>query len=390
MINIVLPIGGKATRFVEEGYMAPKPLIMVQDKHMIDWAMDSIDIKNCRLIFVVRKDHVNSHSIDKILFDKFNNGSTMVDVIVENPNPNGRGALWGCMAAKDLINNNDPLFVYTPDVFFQPKFEPSVVVNSNVDGYLLCFKANNPAHSYVQLDSKYKVIKTAEKEVISENAAVGLYYFKRGSTFLKYAQEMIDKNITVNNEFYICPMYNLMIRDDSTITISHVDKMHVLGTAKDLRFFTSNVLKKFGNKPIALCCDHSGFRLKEIMKIHLNLNNISVIDFGTYTNIDCDHYDFLFPAVKHINDGFCDFGMGFCRTGQAFNIAANKQKGIRSALVSDIKTAEYAVRHNCANFFCMSEDGMKEEMLDDIINILRHSTFDGGRHANRIMKIEGE
>lgn len=386
MINIVIPIAGKAQRFIDKGFSAPKPLIMVRDKHMIDWAMDAINYDGCRLIFLVRSDHVNSYAIDKILRNKFETDTTKVEIVVVNKIT--QGTLCTCLLAHDLINNDDPLFIYTPDVYFEPKFDPIKITSYSDDGYLLCFKANSPAHSYVAVDESWGVAKTAEKEVISNNAAVGVYYFKRGRIFVKYAEEMVRKDLTVNSEFYVCPIYNLMIRDGYKIGLNLINKMHVLGTPDDLNFFTNRTLKRFGVKPIALCSDHSGFKLKEMVKDHMAKLNIPYIDFGTYVEFDCDHSDFLYPATLHIKNGICDFGMGFCRTGQGFNSAANNIKHITSALVFDPYTAEYAIRHNCANFFCLPEKYMDDKKVNDILAALSMATFDGGRHMNRIIKNE--
>jgi dTDP-glucose pyrophosphorylase len=258
MINILIPIAGKAQRFIDANYTAPKPLIMVDDRHMIDWALDSIDHDNCNLIFAVRKDHIQTYSIDKILKEKYGEGVhiVVIDQITE-------GTLCTCLLAKDIINwDTDPLVIYTPDVCFEPKFDPHFVASTGTDGFILTFKANSPAHSYALTDDQGVVSKTVEKEVISSNAAVGIYYFKRGSDFVKYAEEMVDRDIRTNNEFYICPIYNFLIRDGLKVTSSNVDKMHVLGTPDDLSFFTSNTLKRFGVKPVALCSDHSGLKFK--------------------------------------------------------------------------------------------------------------------------------
>jgi ribose 5-phosphate isomerase B len=165
--------------------------------------------------------------------------------------------------------------------------------------------------------------------------------------------------------------------------------MHVLGTPEDLEFFHNHVLPRFGSKPIALCADHSGLDLKSRMKSRLEHHNIPYIDFGTYSTSDCDHHDFLSQVVRHIHEGMCDFGMAFCRTGQGFNIAANKARGIRSALVFDDYTARMSVHHNAANMFCLPSKYVdSDETADRIIAALFVSSFDGGRHATRIRKIE--
>ena len=88
---------------------------------------------------------------------------------------------------------------------------------------MLTFKSNNPAYSYAEIDSQNNVLKTAEKEVISQNAAVGVYGYKKGSDFVKYAEKMIKENLRTKNEFYVCPLYNLMIKDGMKITTRKVE-----------------------------------------------------------------------------------------------------------------------------------------------------------------------
>ena len=91
---------------------------------------------------------------------------------------------------------------------------------------------------------------------------------------------MIDMKITVNNEYYICPIYNLFIEDEATVKIKQVEKMHVLGTPGELEFYTKNVYPRFACKPIALCSDHSGFDCKEDCKEIFANRGIEFIDFG--------------------------------------------------------------------------------------------------------------
>jgi RpiB/LacA/LacB family sugar-phosphate isomerase len=298
------------------------------------------------------------------------------------------GSVSTCLLAKEYIDNDLPLIIYTPDVYFENKFSPSEI-DPELEGFLLTFKANSAAHSYVELDENGHAIRTAEKEVISQNAAVGVYYYKTGKMFVKYAEEMISKNIRTKGEFYICPMYNLMIRDGAKVGIKQVEKMHVLGTPAELEFFVEHVTAKFGEKPVALCCDHSGFEMKEVAKKLLEENDVPYIDFGTYVKKDCDYNEYVSAAVKSITNKVSDFAMGFCRTGQGVNILANHLDGVRSALVLDEYTAEYAIRHNCVNFFAVPEKYVSAEMLDRMIKIWKKTTFDGGRHMTRMKKTMG-
>ena len=205
-MNIILPIAGRAQRFLDDGYLMPKPLIMAKEKHIIDWSISSIkNYQEHKLIFIVRQDHIYNFGIDSVLKEKFGDNVEIVTVdrVTE-------GALCTCLLASQHIDDS-PLLIYTPDVYFEPQFDPTSI-NSELDGCLLTFKANSPAHSYVKMENN-KAVRTAEKEVISNNAAVGVYYFKNGNDFIKYGNQMIADQEKVNNEYYICPVYNRLIKD---------------------------------------------------------------------------------------------------------------------------------------------------------------------------------
>lgn len=378
--NLLLPIAGKAQRFLDAGYTMPKPLILANHKHVIDWSLESVDYSECNLIFIVRLDHIYNFSIDKILKQKF--GDDIQIVVLDKIT---RGALETCVLAEQYIDNDIPLLIYTPDVYFEPQFKPSTIPNDS-EGFLLTFLANSADHSYSQCDINGKVSRVVEKEVISEHANVGLYYFNSGKEFLKYGKEVIDNNMLVKNEFYIAPMYNLMIRDGKYVTCSDTEKMHVLGTPSTLEFFSERVTTKFGNKPIALACDHSGYDLKEKTKIILEMKGIEYTDVGTYVDKSCDYYDYVSQAVSLIKSNDCDHAISFCRSGQGVNLAANKFDEILSALIFDSYTAEYSVKHNCANHFSIPSKYVDVKTMEQIIDKLCTTTFDGGRHFTRLKK----
>jgi len=378
--NLLLPIAGKAQRFIDAGYTMPKALILAKNKHVIDWAMDSVDTKDCNLIFMVRVDHVYNFSIDKILKQKFGEDITIVKL-----NKVTRGALETCTLAREHIDNDLPLIVYTPDVHFGPVFNPDTISNDS-DGFLLTFTANSPDHSYSEYNEEGIVSNVVEKEVISKEANVGLYHFKSGKTFLKYADEMIQNEIMYKNEFYIAPMYNLMIRDGLKITAANTEKMHVLGTPHQFEFFCKRVITRFGDRPIALASDHSGYVAKKQCKDVLDNLAIPYIDVGTYTDKACDYPDYVLQVTRLIQANDCSHGISFCRSGQGANITANKVDGIISALCFDEYTAEMAVKHNCANHFAIPSKYVDKAAMQKIIEALLKSSFDGGRHFTRLYK----
>lgn len=377
--NLVLPIAGKAQRFIDAGYMMPKPLILAKGKHVIDWSLESVDTSECNLIFIVRLDHIYNFSIDKILKQKFGEDITIISVDHVT-----QGALETCLLAEGYIDNDTPLYIYTPDVYFGPQFNPSCV--GDADGFLLTFLANSPDHSYTEIDENGVASRVVEKEVISEHANVGLYYFKTGSMFRQYAQEAMDKKLLIKGEYYIAPIYNYMIRDGLKVTACDTEKMHILGTPATFEFFCDRVLPKFGQKPIALACDHSGFDLKEQAREILDEYQIPYIDCGTYVNKPCDYFDYVSQSASLINNNDCDFGLSFCRSGQGVNISGNKA-GLISALCFDEFTAEMAIRHNCANHFAVPSKYVDKDMLRKMIQIWFTTTFDGGRHFTRLNKV---
>jgi hypothetical protein len=107
--------------------------------------------------------------------------------------------------------------------------------HADIDGGILTFKNTHPKWSYAELGDKGLVIQVAEKKPLpGNNATVGIYYWKKGSDFVKYAEQMIQKNIKVNGEFYVCPVYNEAIADGKKIRVKSVNKMWGIGTPEDL------------------------------------------------------------------------------------------------------------------------------------------------------------
>ena len=381
--TILVPIAGEGSRFARSEWIVPKPLILIDNKRIIEWTMDSIDISNSNLIFIVRKEHVEEFSIDSYLKEKF--GKDTKIVIANEPTD---GSVCSCLLARDLIDNDKPLAIHCSDVFFEPKFSfENINSDKNWDGCILTFKSNSINYSYSSTDSEGYVKEVAEKKVISDQASAGIYVFKKGRDFVKAADEMIQNNLRTKNEFYLAPIYNILVKNGLKVVTEEVDKISIFGTPEEYKFFTKNTLPLINKKQVAICSDHSGAKNKESLKNILDSMSIPYIDFGTYNSKDTDYHPYVASAAKSVLNGTCSFGIGFCRSGQAINITANKIKGIRSAWVNDSWMAEMAIRHNCANFLAISEKMVDEKQLKNIIKTYWDHTFDGGRHQNRLMRL---
>ena len=179
--------------------------------------------------------------MDLVLRNKF--GDDIIIVIAEEET---EGTVSSCLLAEKYIDNDLPLSITTLDMYFEPYFDPSQVADS--DGVVLTFDADNPAYSYSQLGDDGYVIRTAEKEVISNHAHAGLYHFSKGSNFVRLAKEMIDRNIRVKNEFYVAPLYNLFIEEGMKISIQPIDRLWSMGTPDEREYFLQNEYEDLQHK----------------------------------------------------------------------------------------------------------------------------------------------
>jgi dTDP-glucose pyrophosphorylase len=152
------------------------------------------------------------------------------------------GAACTTLLAKKYIDNDEPLLIANSDQFVEwdsNEFMYSMTAD-NVDGGILTFKATHPKWSFAKLGDDGFVSEVAEKKPISDIATVGVYYWKKGSDYIKYAEQMVKKDIRTNNEFYVCPVYNESILDGKKIRIFNINKMWGLGTPEDLDAYLKN------------------------------------------------------------------------------------------------------------------------------------------------------
>ena len=379
-------MAGMGQRFLDAGYNVPKQFIYCKEKQLLDISLDCVDKRDCKLIFIVRDDQISNYGVDKLLREKYKD----YDIEIVSSEGLTRGSVCSCLLAQEHIDNDTPLFIHTLDIEFKPQIKPVDVVKRGDDGLIFTFKSNCDNYSYALSDKDGFVKKTAEKKVISDEACVGIYYFKEGSIFCRAAESMIEKNLTTRGEFYISPLYNLLIDEGFQIKTQPVEKMYIFGTPPEFVFYKKNVIKSFTEKPIALCADHSGFNTKQQFKEILDSKKINYIDFGTSLRDDCDYRYFINQAVSSKSEDVCDFIFGFCRTGQGVNMCANKFSGVRAALIYDQYSAEMAIRHNCANFLSFPSsifDGNKN-LAEETLDIIFNNTFDGGRHQVRVQELE--
>ena len=235
-MNVLIPMAGAGSRFEQAGYTFPKPLIEVNGKPMIQVVVENLNI-DAKHIFIVQKSHYEKYNLKYLLNLITNNNCEIVQVdgITE-------GAACTTLLAKELIDNDEPLVMANSDEFLESdsnEFMYSMVAD-DVDGGIVSFEATHPKWSFAKLGEDGFVTEVAEKKPISNIATVGVYYWRKGSDYVKYAEQMIEKDIRTNNEFYVCPVYNESIEDEKKIKIFPIEKMWGLGTPEDLERYIND------------------------------------------------------------------------------------------------------------------------------------------------------
>ena len=234
-MNVLIPMAGAGSRFSAAGYTFPKPLIDVNGKPMIQMVVENLNI-DANFVFVVQKEHRERYNLDTLLNLIAPNCKVVeVDGLTD-------GAACTALLAKEYIDSDAPLFFANSDQFVEwDSNEFFYKMNeTDADGGIVTFKATHPKWSFAKIDDNGIVTEVAEKNPISDLATVGFYYWKHGSDFVKYAEQMITNNVRVNGEFYVCPVFNQAIDAGKVIRTFDVPKMWGTGTPEDLKYYLEN------------------------------------------------------------------------------------------------------------------------------------------------------
>ncbi len=381
-VVLLVPLAGEGSR-VKVLYPEPKPMIMIDNKSIIEHSMESFVKSWDKLIFIVRQEHIQNWHIDSYLKQTFGE-----DVIVI-PCGKTSGALETVLKANSHVSPDDNVFVWCSDVRLDQRVDLSKISFDDRDGHLICFKSNSTNYSYCKtLENSEDVTEVKEKEVISEWANVGLYGFKSWRWFFGYASQMVENSD--GREKHIAPVYNLMIDGGKSIKISKTEGVHIFGTLEELEFYRKVSLNRFDrNTRLGISSDHSGHALKEELKKILDLYDISYIDFGCYSEKDTDYADWTKRLPKAFENNQIQFSIVLCRTGNGQAVLINKYPFIRNAEVWDEYTTQMAIEHNAANSFSIPSKYVDSELLEKMVYKMKSSRFQGGRHSNRVMKAIG-
>jgi NDP-sugar pyrophosphorylase family protein len=238
VLNIVVPMAGAGSRFSSAGYNVPKPLIKINGVEMIRLVINNLrPARPHRFIFICQKTHIQSYNLEHLLCS-WAPGCSVIGI-----NGLTEGAACTVLGAKDLINNRDALMIANSDQYIDFSIDSylSCIDSGGLEGLIMTMKAVDPKWSFVGLDSQGLVTTVVEKQVISDEATVGIYNFKQGQDFISAAEAMIAKDLRVNNEFYVAPVYNELISTGGRVGVynvgSEANGMYGLGTPTDLELF---------------------------------------------------------------------------------------------------------------------------------------------------------
>lgn len=245
MMNIVIPMAGRGSRFQTVGYTTPKPMIPIHGVPMIQLVVANLrSRRSSRFIFVCLQEHLDQYGIDKDL-KKLVPGCEVLTLGAVSEGP-----ACTVLTARDLINTDEPLMIANSDQWVDLDMDDYLgdMDKRNLDGLIMTMKADHPKWSYVRLSARDEITEVVEKQVVSDEATVGIYNYRRGSDFVRAADEMIGKDLRVNNEFYVAPAYNQMIEMGLKIGYYNVGEefagMYGLGTPEDLDKFVDIPLSR--------------------------------------------------------------------------------------------------------------------------------------------------
>jgi NDP-sugar pyrophosphorylase family protein len=262
MMNVVIPMAGLGSRFKDAGVEIPKPLIEINNLTMIEHTVKSLNI-NANYFFITRRydDELYNHQLEEI----FNGlGVSFKEIRLDY---NQRGAADAALAAEEYIDNEDPLIITNCDQILQWDSEKflNAIDKDYIDGALVLYKSNDIKDSYAKVIDN-KVIKVIEKNAISNDALVGVHYWKMGKDFVASAKLSLMDHSWDKKESYISETYNHLINEGKYIYPYRIpnNEYICLGTPDHVEGYLGKVKEFYTEKPKTIFCDIDGTIIKHV------------------------------------------------------------------------------------------------------------------------------
>lgn len=381
--TLLIPLAGYGKRFGEAGYYLPKQLLQILGKTTLEYSLESIvSDSSFDVVILLRSGLMTKHDLRPIFKKYFNRECKLIEVIDDT-----RGSLETCLLARPYIDPESRLHIFTLDVKFAPQTDITKIDFGDSSAQISLVKTNNPGYSYAQVNPQDgKVTKVAEKRIISNYGATGLYSFAKADEFFEFSKHHISKGLVINKEFYISDVYRVYLERGKAVSSSIIDSIYSFGTPREYEWCVNNLKSEWSS--FGFASDHSGFAEKDEATKYFRKHKYEVLDIGCFSNNDCDYPDFVGALCKDLLRGRVDFGISICRSGQGVNIAANKIRGMRSVLFTSIDDFKISLKHNLPNHLAVPSVKVKEIMSEEFCRLFDSNPFEGGRHQDRLMDAE--
>ena len=238
-LQIVIPMAGRGSRFASAGYTVPKPLIPVGGRPMIEWIIENIrPARPHRFTFLCLAEHLDRYPEVPAELRRLCPGCEIVPVRTVT-----EGAACTVLLAREFIDSDAPLMIANSDQIVDLPIDDYLAAADapDVAGLIMTFWSDHPKWSYCRLRDDGTVSEVVEKQVVSNEATVGIYNFAHGRDFVRAADAMIAADLRVNGEFYVAPCYNQLIAAGARIVTMKTGReyagMYGLGIPEDLEFF---------------------------------------------------------------------------------------------------------------------------------------------------------
>ena len=239
-VTILMPMAGRGSRFAREGQVLPKPLVPVFGVPMFRLALASVrrTLPNARLVCIVLAEHDAKFQLAGALRQADPKAE-----IVTIAQPTG-GTMETCLAAESAIEPGSLIILDCDLTFASAAYDAHLrdleAGRYPADGMLLSFRSNGPQFSYAELAGD-RVIRTAEKQVISDRALIGSYGFSDAARFFGLAHDIVDRmQLSGNGEYYVSSAYNRLIETGGVVQLRDVDRYWSVGTPEELRTATND------------------------------------------------------------------------------------------------------------------------------------------------------
>ena len=233
-----MPMAGEGSRFLKEGWTTPKPLIELNGQPLFKHAISSVTDQDIQMkySFIVRQEHIDKYQIDKGI-RSFLPEANLFSVVKTT-----RGAVETCLIAENAIADDDAVIVMDCDLEFRSKKFMEIIkqilnkpIEEATGGALVSFESNEPRYSYAALGEDGFVARTAEKEVISNHALCGAYFFASGRRFKQIAHLLLAEPAFTKPEYYVSLLFNYLLKDGEKVWLAPMEEYYSYGTPEELK-----------------------------------------------------------------------------------------------------------------------------------------------------------